>query len=34
VPNDLFFVIGIAGSAGGLEALTKIVSALPADFAA
>lgn len=32
--NDPFLVVGIAASAGGLEALTVIVSALPDDFPA
>jgi two-component system chemotaxis response regulator CheB len=34
MPGEPFFVIGIAASAGGLEALTEIVSALPDDFPA
>jgi two-component system chemotaxis response regulator CheB len=32
--NDSYLVVGIAASAGGLEALTVIVSALPDDFPA
>lgn len=34
MPGDPFFVVGIAASAGGLEALRVIVPALPNDFPA
>src|SRR5687768_1474835 len=34
MPGDPFYVFGMAASAGGLEALKVIVSALPNDFPA
>jgi two-component system chemotaxis response regulator CheB len=33
-PNAVFDVVGIAASAGGLNAITKLLAALPSDFPA